>query len=48
MSGPLKRIDPTGLAGFLNNLVPVTIGKVIGGAGGGALTYRVAYRPNGV
>ena len=44
MSGPLKRIDPTGLAGFLNNLVPVTIGKVIGGA----LTYRVAYRPNGV
>jgi formate/nitrite transporter len=38
---------PVDVAGFLNNLVPVTIGNVIGGAGGVALTYRMAYRPNG-
>lgn len=30
-------------AGYLGNLVPVTIGNVIGGAGGVALTYRLAY-----
>ena len=33
------------LAGYLHNLVPVTIGNVIGGAGGVALTYRLAYGP---
>lgn len=30
-------------AGYFGNLVPVTIGNVIGGAGGVALTYRLAY-----
>lgn len=30
-------------AGLIANLVPVTIGNVIGGAGGVALTYRLAY-----
>ncbi len=30
-------------AGFIGNLVPVTIGNIIGGAGGVALTYRLAY-----
>jgi formate/nitrite transporter len=33
------------LAGYLGNLVPVTIGNIIGGAGGVALTYRLAYGP---
>ncbi|MBL8791886.1 MAG: formate/nitrite transporter family protein [Rhizobiales bacterium] len=33
------------LGGYLHNLVPVTIGNVIGGAGGVALTYRLAYGP---
>jgi formate/nitrite transporter len=36
-----------GWDGFLGNLVPVTIGNIIGGAGGVALTYRLAYRPGG-
>lgn len=36
-----------GWGGFLGNLVPVTIGNIIGGAGGVALTYRLAYRPGG-
>jgi formate/nitrite transporter len=31
------------LAGFLGNLIPVTLGNIIGGAGGVALTYRLAY-----
>lgn len=30
-------------AGLIGNLVPVTIGNIIGGAGGVALTYRLAY-----
>ena len=33
------------LSGYLGNLVPVTIGNIIGGAGGVALTYRLAYGP---
>jgi formate/nitrite transporter len=37
---------PVNWPGFLGNLVPVTIGNIIGGAGGVALTYRMAYRPN--
>ena len=32
-------------AGFASNLVPVTIGNMIGGCGGVALTYRLAYGP---
>jgi formate/nitrite transporter len=36
---------PVDIPGFLGNLVPVTIGNIIGGAGGVALTYRLAYRP---
>ena len=36
---------PVDLPGFLGNLIPVTIGNVIGGAGGVALTYWLAYRP---
>lgn len=35
------------LAGFLGNLVPVTLGNIVGGAGGVALTYWLAYRPKG-
>jgi formate/nitrite transporter len=31
------------VAGFLANLLPVTLGNIIGGAGGVALTYRLAY-----
>ncbi len=38
---------PVDLAGFFRNLVPVTVGNIIGGAGGVALTYRLAYRPAG-
>lgn len=37
--------SPVNLTGFLGNLVPVTIGNVIGGAGGVALAYWLAYRP---
>ncbi len=33
------------LAGMLGNLVPVTLGNIVGGAGGVALTYWLAYRP---
>lgn len=33
-----------GVMGLLGNLVPVTLGNVIGGAGGVALTYWAAYR----
>jgi formate/nitrite transporter len=33
-----------GLGGLLANLVPVTVGNVIGGAGGVALAYWAAYR----
>jgi formate/nitrite transporter len=33
------------LAGFLGNLVPVTLGNIVGGAGGVALSYWLAYRP---
>lgn len=36
---------PVNVAGFLGNLIAVTIGNVIGGAGGVALTYWLAYRP---
>jgi formate/nitrite transporter FocA (FNT family) len=39
--------SPVDIGGFFSNLIPVTIGNVIGGAGGVALTYRLAYRPNG-
>lgn len=35
-------------SGLIGNLVPVTIGNILGGAGGVALTYRLAYRPNGI
>jgi formate/nitrite transporter len=34
-----------GLNGYFGNLVPVTIGNIIGGAGGVAVTYRLAYGP---
>ena len=34
---------PVSVAQFLNNLTYVTIGNIIGGAGGVALTYRLAY-----
>jgi formate/nitrite transporter len=33
------------LAGFIGNLVPVTLGNILGGACGVALTYRLAYGP---
>lgn len=33
------------LPGYVANLLPVTIGNIIGGAGGVALTYRLAYGP---
>lgn len=36
---------PVDLPGFLANLAPVTVGNIIGGAGGVALTYRFAYQP---
>ncbi len=36
---------PVNVSGFLGNLVPVTIGNVLGGSGGVALTYWLAYRP---
>ncbi len=36
---------PVNVSGFLGNLIPVTIGNIIGGAGGVALTYWLAYRP---
>ena len=36
---------PVNIAGFLGNLLPVTFGNVVGGAGGVALTYWLAYRP---
>lgn len=38
---------PVTLAGFLGNLVPVALGNIVGGAGGVALTYWLAYRPRG-
>lgn len=38
---------PVDVAGFLCNLVPVTAGNIVGGAGGVALTYWLAYRPRG-
>ncbi len=34
-----------GPAAYLGNLVPVTIGNIIGGSGGVAVTYRLAYGP---
>lgn len=37
--------SPVDIGGFLGNLVPVTIGNIIGGSGGVALTYWLAYRP---
>jgi formate/nitrite transporter len=33
------------MAGFIANLVPVTLGNIVGGAGGVALSYWLAYRP---
>ncbi len=33
-----------GIAGILRNLVPVTLGNIVGGAGGVALAYWTAYR----
>lgn len=36
-----------GPAAVLGNLVPVTLGNVLGGAGGVALSYRLAYGPGG-
>jgi formate/nitrite transporter len=39
--------SPADLGGFVRNLVPVTLGNVVGGAGGVALTYWLAYRPRG-
>ncbi len=36
-----------GFSGLLANLVPVTLGNIAGGAGGVALSYRLAYRPAG-
>jgi formate/nitrite transporter len=38
---------PVDVAGFLRNLVPVTLGNLVGGAGGVGLTYWLAYRPRG-
>jgi formate/nitrite transporter len=35
---------PVGIGAVLANLVPVTLGNIIGGAGGVALTYWLAYR----
>lgn len=34
-----------GLAAILSNLAIVTLGNILGGAGGVALSYRLAYRP---
>lgn len=36
---------PVNVPGFLRNLVPVTLGNIVGGAGGVALAYWLAYRP---
>lgn len=36
---------PADIPAFLGNLLPVTVGNVVGGAGGVALTYWLAYRP---
>lgn len=33
------------LMGFAANLIPVTLGNIVGGAGGVALSYWLAYRP---
>ena len=43
--GMLARADVT-LGGFADNLFFVTLGNIAGGAGGVALAYRLAYRPN--
>ena len=37
---------PVTMEDFLGNLIPATIGNIIGGAGGVALTYWLAYRPS--
>lgn len=34
-----------GFGGFAHNLVFVTLGNILGGAGGVALSYRLAYGP---
>jgi len=36
---------PVDIAGLIGNLLPVTLGNIIGGAGGVALAYRLAYKP---
>lgn len=33
------------LSGFIGNLLPVTLGNIVGGGGGVALAYWLAYRP---
>ena len=38
---------PVNMSGFFGNLLPVTLGNIVGGAGGVALTYWLAYRPKG-
>ena len=37
--------EPVDLAGFGRNLAAVTLGNIVGGAGGVALSYWLAYRP---
>lgn len=36
---------PVDVPGFFGNLIPVTLGNIVGGAGGVALSYWLAYRP---
>jgi len=36
---------PVGFGSFMNNLLIVTAGNIVGGAGGVALAYRLAYGP---
>ena len=35
---------PVGAMDFARNLVPVTLGNIVGGAGGVAMAYWLAYR----
>ena len=41
--GMLAGADGVTVTGFLTNLVPVTLGNIVGGSGGVALVYWVAY-----
>jgi formate/nitrite transporter len=36
---------PVDVMDFLGNIVPVTLGNIVGGGGGVALVYRLAYQP---